>query len=73
MIITETKIDESFPESQFVIQGFSKPYRLDRNSHGGGILIYVREDIPSKELNKRVLEDIEGIFIEVNFRKLWKL
>ena len=37
---------------------------------GGGGLIYVREDIPSKLLNKHVFpNDIEGIFIEVNLRK----
>ena len=31
LLISETKIDDSFPEGQFVIDGFSKPYRLDRN------------------------------------------
>ena len=38
LMISETKIDESFPLSQFMIDGFSMPYRCDRNSHGGGIL-----------------------------------
>ena len=52
LVITETKLDSSFPKGQFLIEGFSVPYRLDRNRHGGGILIYVREDIPSKELKK---------------------
>ena len=34
---------------------------------GGGVLIYVREDIPSKLLNKHVFpNDIEGLFIEIN-------
>ena len=40
LIISETKIDESFPLSQFKIDGFSMPYRHDRNAHGGGILMY---------------------------------
>jgi len=69
LVITETKIDESFPENQFAIQGFSKPFRLDRNANGGGILIYVREDIPCKELNLHTFDGIEGIFIEINLRK----
>ena len=30
LIITETKLDDSFPEAQFFIEGFLKPYRLDR-------------------------------------------
>ena len=69
LVVTETKIDESFPENQFAIQGFSKPFRLDRNANGGGILIYVREDIPCKELNLHTFDGIEGIFIEINLRK----
>ena len=53
------------------MDGFSNPYRLDKNRNGGGILIYVREYIPSnKLLNKHSFpEDIEGIFLEINLRK----
>ena len=31
LLVWETKIDDSFPQGQFVIDGFSVPYRLDRN------------------------------------------
>ena len=44
--------------------------KLDESSHGGGLLIYVREDIPCKRLTtKNISEDIEGIFIELNINK----
>ena len=46
LTIQETKLDPSFPSEQFALEGYSKPYRLDRNRYGGGVLIYVREDIP---------------------------
>ena len=46
--MTETKLDETYPISQFHIDGYSMPHRLDRNGNGGGVIIYVREDIPSK-------------------------
>ena len=49
LIVVETKLDSTYPTSQFLIDGYSKPYRLDRNRNGGGILIYVREDIPTKQ------------------------
>ena len=49
LVITETKTDSTFPLSQFEIQVYSKPYRFDRNRNGGGVFIYVREDIPSRE------------------------
>ena len=44
LMISETKIDASFTIANFVITGYSTPYRLDRNSNGGEILLYVRED-----------------------------
>ena len=63
LVVTETKLDDSFPNAQFFIDGFSAPYRLDRNKHGGGIMIYVREDISSKQLLKHTFkDDMEGIF-----------
>ena len=70
LTIQETKLDPSFPPEQFTIEGYSKPYRLDRNRDGGGVLIYVREDIPSKLLEKHSFTQyVEGLFIEINLRK----
>ena len=44
--------------------------RLDRNSNGGGLLVYVKEDIPSKQLKSfKFKDDIECIGFEVNLRK----
>ena len=52
------------------MEGYSTPYRLDRNRNGRGVMIYVREDIPSKKLMKHNLpDDIDGLFIEINLRK----
>ena len=51
-------------------KGFAMSYRLERNCNGGGVIIYVREDIPSKILEKNKLpQDVEGMFVELNFRK----
>ena len=70
LIISETKIDKSFTSSQFMIDGFSLPFREDRNTYGGGLLIYVREDIPCKRLKtNKTAGDIEGIFIEFFIHK----
>ena len=40
-----------------------------------GLLVYAREDIPSKQLNKHSFpDDIEGIYVEVNLRKTkWQI
>ena len=45
-MISETKLDANFPTNRFLINGYTSPYRLDRNGKGGGILVYAREDIP---------------------------
>ena len=37
LVIAETKIDSSFPTSQFTINGFKEPYRLDVYGNSGGI------------------------------------
>ena len=50
-MISETKIDESFPLSQYIIDGLSMPYHRDRKAHGGGILMYFRNNITSKVFN----------------------
>ena len=68
MVISETKLDDSFPEGQFKIRGYSPPFRLDRDQNGGGIKVFVREGITAKFLS---FEDkpIEVLFTELNF---WK-
>ena len=52
LVITETKLDNTFLNSQFIIDGYREPFRLNRNRHGGGIMIYIHDDIPSKILKK---------------------
>ena len=53
-MITETKLDDSFPTMQFNIEGYYT-FRLDRNEYGGGILLYVQDDIPSKLIPMKTL------------------
>ena len=70
LVVTETKLDETFLESLFLMDGFSKPYRLDRNKNGGGVMIFIRDTISSKILEKHIFpNDVESIFVEFNFRK----
>ena len=66
LLITETKLDSSFPNAQFHIPGYCSLYRLDLNPHGGGILLYIKDDIPSKLLVTGFEEGVETIFVEIN-------
>ena len=66
LMLSETKLDSTFPSIQFLINGFSVPHRLDRNSKGGGILFYVRDKIIVLPLNRYSLP----LHIEISFSEL---
>ena len=74
-LVSETRLDSSFPSGKFVIKGYSTPFRLDRNQNRGGLLRYVREDLPCKILKEYTPEKpIENIFVEINLRsRKWLL
>ena len=59
LFISKTKLDANFPTSQFLINGYTSRYRLDKNDKWGLTLVYVREDIPSKLITAN-LPNIEG-------------
>ena len=70
LIIADTKIDESFPTNQFKMDGYRTPYRYRTNENVGGLLIYINENIPSKELTGfKIPNDIQMLPIEINLRK----
>ena len=70
LCIDETKIDESFPDSQFFIENYQfPPYRRDRNSKGGGKIVYVRQGLISKRLKSFESKNIETICIELTISK----
>ena len=66
LLISESKIDSSFPTVQFHIDGYTI-HRRDRNENGGGLLLYVREDVPSTLL--KTDSEIEAFYVELNVRK----
>ena len=68
--VAETKLDDSFPTDQFLIDGFRKPFRLNISDSSGGLLTYVRSDIPARELDKFKFDTgIQIIPIQINLRK----
>ena len=65
LAIAETKLNDSYPSSQFRVDGYYCPseYRKDRDYNGGGgILVYIRQGIPAKRLQSLEPKGIESIF-----------
>ena len=56
-----------FPLTQCLIEGFTT-YRLDRNGSGRGILVSIREDIPSKSIPTD-FSNWEGFFPQLRLLK----
>ena len=68
-MISETKLDSTFPSNQCTIEGYTDPIRYDRNGRGGVILLYIREDIPARLPTTSLPKDVEGFFVELNLRE----
>ena len=68
-LISEAKLDASFPSSHVILDGLTPPYRLDRTQHGGGIMVCIREGIPSKLLNADTSIGIENLLVNLRSKK----
>ena len=52
------------------MSSFCKPYRQDSFSSGGGLLLYIKEDIAIRFLTEyKPPEIVECLFVEINIRK----
>ena len=70
LAVSETKLDDSFPTTQFLMSGFCRTYRLDRCSNDEGLLLYIREDTTSRlPTEYKPPENVESLFVEINIRK----
>ena len=66
LMVSETTIDNSFQVGNFVADEFSTPCRLDHDNYGRGIILYSREDIPSKLYATDEKNQIESFYVELN-------
>ena len=67
-MISETKLNDSFPGTQLVINGFHPPYRKDRTAKGGGLIIYIHNNIP-RTIDIKLHPLIEAFVVEINLKK----
>ena len=71
-LISESKLDDTFPDKQFHINGF-KIFRCDRNRYVGGLILYVNKGIPCKPLKVPLFDlNIEVIGLEFHqIKRKW--
>ena len=63
LFITETKLDPSFSLAQFDVPNY-RSFRKDRTGRGGGILAYLRSDLPTRQRPDLQLQHVESFTIE---------
>ena len=68
LIVAETKIDDSFNINLFKVEGY-KTERRDRTAHGGGLMTFVRSDLPFKRRKDLECEEVETICYELSMSK----
>ena len=72
LLISETKLNDTFPDILFLMNGFHQPYREDRTDKGSGLFLYVRNHVPSIKLIVNFSPIIEAMVIEINLKnKRW--
>ena len=71
--ISETKLCSDFPDVQFQVDGYVyPPYRKDRTKHGGGIMVFVKNDLITKRKQEFESDSVEIISLELTIsRKKW--
>ena len=64
--IDETKLDDSFPDQQFKIEGYQfPPFRRDRNNDGGGKIVFVKDGLLVNRLTEFETNISETICLEL--------
>ena len=64
LMIQETKLDDSFPNNQFSIANF-KSYRKDFTAKSGGLVMYIRSDLPQRRVKELENSEVESGRVEV--------
>ena len=71
-VISETKLDNSFPNAQLIISNYEIRAKRDRDRHEGGLIEFVRKGLTCKRLRKSESLNIEVICSEVTIsNKNW--
>ncbi|CAG2252208.1 unnamed protein product [Mytilus edulis] len=63
--ISESHLDKSITDDQIKLNGFHKPIRLDRNRHGGGVTIYIKNSLHFIIRNDISVSNLELLWVEV--------
>jgi len=62
--LSETHLDSTVKDSRVSIEGY-RLYRKDRDRHGGGVALYVQQNIPAVSRSDLMPSDVEMIWVQM--------
>ena len=68
-VVSETKLDESFPTAQFTLEGYEIRSRKDRDKYGGALIEFVKDGFICKTIPEYISDKIECICSEFTISK----
>ena len=66
--ISETKLDDNIQESVFTIPGYNVEYK-HRTRKGGGVALYIRDDIPHVRVSKLESKELEHVSVDITIKR----
>jgi hypothetical protein len=69
VFFTETHLNKQTTDDDIAMSGFDVPFRKDRNSHGGGIIMYHKSNINTLRRVYLEHEHVESMWFESVFSK----
>ena len=64
LCICETFLNETFADFEVSLENY-KLFRRDRQTNGGGLIIYVREEIPCEQISDFANSSLESLWLEI--------
>ena len=68
LILTESKLDITIPSSVITLPGYHEPLRRDRNRNGGGVLVYIAQNLIFYQKEHLQSENFEHIWVDIKIR-----
>ena len=71
LILTESKLDQTIPNNLITLPGYHEPLRRDREingRHGGGVLVYIADNLVFKQKQELQSQNFEHIWVDVKLK-----
>jgi len=69
LAVSETHLDDTVLDTEISIDGYNI-FRRDRNKHGGGIALYIRNNFPVTLCSEFISDNLESLWVKVHLPHL---